>query len=92
MALRLAARHVLACPNRTSKDTGPWRIEPWGHKLHSYPHKAKPRVSAEQTKGAALKYYETPGAGAIKCLLILMHLQSEVIFCSIIMEGWKNGC
>lgn len=46
VALRLAAWHVLACLNRTSKDTGPWRIESWGHELHSYPHKDKPSVSA----------------------------------------------
>lgn len=44
--LRLADWHVLACLNRTSKNTGPWRIESWGHELHSYPHKAEPRVSA----------------------------------------------
>lgn len=46
VALRLAAWHVLACLNRTSKDTGPWRIESWGHELHSYPHKDKSSVSA----------------------------------------------
>lgn len=46
VAMRLAAWHVLACLNRTSKDTGPWRIESWGHELHSYPHKDKPSVSA----------------------------------------------
>lgn len=40
----------------------------------------------KQTKRAASKYYETPRAGAIKCLLILMRLQSEMIFCSI-MDG-----
>lgn len=45
-ALRQAAWHVLARLNRTSKDTGPWRIESWGHELHSYPHKDKPSVSA----------------------------------------------
>lgn len=44
--LRLADWHVLACLNRTSKNTGLWRIESWGHELHSYPHKAKPRVRA----------------------------------------------
>ena len=37
---------MLACLNSTSKDAGPWRIESWGHELHSYPHKDKPRVSA----------------------------------------------
>lgn len=40
----------------------------------------------KQTKRAASKYCETPRAGAIKCLLILMRLQSEMIFCSI-MDG-----
>lgn len=45
-ALSLAAWHVLARLNRTSKDTGPWRIESWGHESHSYPHKDKPSVSA----------------------------------------------
>lgn len=73
----------------TSEDTLPWRIECWEHELHSYPHKDKSRVSTpleKQTKRAALKYYKTPRAGAIKCLLILMRLQSEMIFCSI-MDG-----
>lgn len=46
VALWLAAWHALACLNRTSKDTAPWRIESWGHELHSYPHKDKPSVSA----------------------------------------------
>lgn len=46
VALWLAAWHVRSCLNRTSKDTGPWRIESRGHELHSYPHKDKPRVSA----------------------------------------------
>ena len=40
----------------------------------------------KQTKRAAAKYYEMPGAWAIKRLLILMHLQSDMIFCSI-MDG-----
>lgn len=46
----------------------------------------------KQTKRATSKCYETPRAGAIKCLLILMRLQSEMIFCCIIDRGWKNKC
>lgn len=46
----------------------------------------------KQTKRATSKCYKTPRAGAIKCLLILMRLQSEMIFCCIIDGGWKNKC
>lgn len=92
--LWLAAWHVPSRLKRTSKDTEPWRIESPGHELHSYPHKDKPHVSApfeNRQKREALKYYETLRARAIKCLLILMLLQSEIIFCSIMdggMEKW----
>lgn len=77
----------------TSKDTGPWRIESRGHELHSYPHKDERSASAplKTDRESGVEYYETPRAGAIKRLLILMRPQSEMIFYSI-MDGEVEKC
>lgn len=66
-APRLAAQHVLARLNRTSKDIRPWRIETWGHESHSNPHKDKPCVSAplknRQTTAALWNIMKCHGPG-----------------------------